>query len=412
GQAGGEILVPVPERRAVGAPVIVGKAEIQPAQHAADGDVADGDPVQQFVGRNPDADPTTGSNGHAHGLYAYWLNTSGLWRTIGEQSTPIGPEADPQYFSLPVDDSNVTVPFMAGSWRSITAFGRWAYGTRYGPVRGQEDGRLYFGYINDDGTIRWHGSLFDSVSALRCMVDSLPSLWFLDGIAGVATVPTLKRMDLQSDGSLRTAIGSNRGMARSVAYGQGRMYEPETDFDLPDRQKQLRRVWVVTEGMPEDLSASALAVVHRDGGLAQAGGATINTDGLIERAFTPGTDDLAYRVLSSQRIITTPSYDPASSDPRIRGYGIEARTASILRLRIPLTPDVLRGYGLSVEDAAKKLRELQNGPQVAILAPERKVGFNAHVVAVQETILDADATGLAYRFDVFVETFDIGAGLS
>jgi len=366
-------------------------------------------PIQSFSAINASADSTLGSNSHGHGPYAYWVDVSGIWRIIGENATPMGPEAHPDFGAVALD--GMTSPFTAGQWRSVTAIGRWLYATHYSSL-GSIDGDLFYGYIASDGTVeRWHGSLYDSERCLRVQRLSIPALVIVEGKPGDDDTPAIHIMELEADGSPRTRLDGQR--AAVPAAGETSEHfavMPALDWGwlgFADREKQLARIGFTTEGMVT--GSSWQMNMWRDANAQQTVGAAVSSDTFTEvEPATPGTSDTFYDLFIAPWLTLTESF--AGGDPRLRRLVVEARLASALTVEI----DVLRGRpapNLGFEEALSNLRKLSAGARVPVIGPERQNAINGHVTGVGEAMVgDPDKADWGLRFTLQLETFDIDAG--
>lgn len=323
-----------------------------------------------------------GVNSFQHGPYTYWVHSTGLWRIIGENVLPIGPEAAREPVNMTLDNFEA---YPAGDrWSSVTGWGEWLYATR--------GDRLYYGRIVQDGLVEWQGVLFMvNGVGLKCFItESGPDLW-------VTRSGNIDRFTLNQDGSLSAA--KSYGAASTlfqfwlpaVTGGPG----------MRDKLKQWRKMWVDARNF--SATAPLQLAAHMDRAAASTDvGATIEGSGLFERAWTPGTNDTAYEVIPTFEILTTAGYSPA--DPHIRAFGIEGVTAAVYRTRIMLTPDQLSG-SLDVSSALKALQDLRNGPAVAVIPPGMNSSFNGYVTGVAEQAVSIDG-GVGYAVDLFVTRWD------
>lgn len=358
-------------------------------------------PLQRFVGSNLTTSVFNGSNSHGHGTYAYWVDQAALWRILGDNVLPVGFESDPQYFAT------ANVDIVANSqWRSVTAYGRWLYATR--------SGQLWQGFIKDDGTVQWYGAIWNEStnSALRCNIDAGvgtgPALWLASSTTPGFT--TFYRFDLQLDGSMRSVIGSSRG-AQSGSVPTFRF--GTDDFDKPDRTKQLRRFWVITEGF---VAGDILQLqAELDGAAAQNVGTTITTNGLIEKvptATSSGTVLASSDSFREARIGFKFTGFAGTSDPRIRAMGVECLTPPIYKATIELTPESVRGYQRGIQGMLQDLRELQNGQRVELKAPELDATRTSYITSVQEKVVGKELDTVGYEVEVLAEVMTIPSSVA
>ena len=365
---------------------------------------ADGNslPIIETVGRSLLADEYDGSDSHGHGAYAYWAGSAGLWRVLGDRATPIGAESDPAWVNAA--NLGVAAPFLGISnqvrWASVVAWGRWIYASILSTPFATGD--VFVGYIRDDGTVLWHGSLYRAAS-LRTRVTITGPAGGTDGpILWIVGTGKIRGMKLGADGSPRTSLGN---FSRGDASLRADFILSEDDFDLPDKEKQWRRMWAYVEGLPGDgtMTVGFYAYRDRDGGAIV--GAAISSDGYTSRDLTPGSSDKAFAMQPGIRFTATGGYDPTASDPRVRSFGYEARTATIYQATIPAVPDELRG-GVGVEDALQNLRRLLGASRVAIGEPDINATFNGEIVGVQEEAVPTDS-GTGYKINVLIQRWDV-----
>src|SRR5207249_3562667 len=344
-----------------------------------------------------------GSNSHGHGTYAYWVTTSGIWRIFGDSIIPMGFESDLQYFAT----TDLFVHSTA--WISVTAFGRWLYASR--------GSQVWQGFIHEDGLVTWFGAIVNltSTSIVKVQLDDGPALWCCSSDLGT---PTIRRMPLQADGSIRASLGSTRG-ADGVAGVTATLQLGTDDFGQPDHIKQMRRFWVITEdGSAPSMGSTLTLQVERDGGSVEAVGANITTTGFTERTWTVGTNDTFREARFSLKLVVPTS----ALDTRIRAFGYEAHTPSIYQAKIPLTPDSVRGYALGIQGSLQQLRTLQNAQRVAVKEPELDATRNGYILASRanvswfhpgEKLVGAEGgRGVGYEVIVTIEFFDIPASIA
>ena len=357
--------------------------------------------IFEYAGRNPTAlSYSDGSDSYRHGALIYYPHSSGLWRIVGNQSTNVGPEANPKWLA-PFSDSYSGGEVWAQSftdgmgnarWLSAAAWGRWFYGT--------SRQALLVGYIKEDGTILWHGEMYSMAApgVIRCAITEGPILWVIQG----SGIPAVRRFDLMTDGSPSTALlqGSRGAVSTTIRFWAG-----DTDFGLPDRQKRVRRAWVDARGFGTT-SPITLLVLRDWSTTEEAVGAAITSNGVIERAWTVGTNDAANRVIVGLEIAFSASYAPSTDSPMIMGVGIQALTATVYRIVIPLTPDSLKGTGLSWEDALKKLRDLKSGQSITVFEPNSNLSFTGYVVGKEERITELPNNQVGYQIALQVEVWD------
>ena len=366
--------------------------------------------VSGFEARDAGADVTLGSNSHGHGPYSYFVTKSGIWRILGENATPMAPEADPDFGAVALD--GMTFPFTAGQWRSVTAIDRWLYATHYSSL-GSIDGDLFYGYIGSDGLVeRWHGSLYDSDKPLRVQRLSTPALVIVEGKPGDADTPAIRIMELEQDGSPRTRLDGQRAAVPAAGLTSTHFaIMPGLDWGwqgFADREKQLARISFRPQGM---VTGSSWQInVWRDANAKETVGAAITADGLNEvKPATPGTADGFYTLYVAPYCTLTASF--AGGDPRLApSLIVEARTAAVITAEI----DVMANKpapNTDLETALSNLRKLAASPRIALVAPNRTTPINGHVVGVaEEHIGNPDTNDWGIRFTLSIETFDIDDG--
>jgi len=352
--------------------------------------------LEQYTGRTENSDaPNDGANSFAHGQYFYWAHRTGLWRFYGDRGTPVGFESDPDWDSPFSDVISAT-----SHWYSVAAFGRWLYGG-FGDA-------LFFGYIRDDGRITWHGSLYETASGstpLRCLITESDSantfvLWICeDGL--------IKTMQLERDGSIRNRqTGATRGETSQSAWFR----LPVIDFDESSREKQLRTFWVHTQGTWTKCELN-LSVYRNWGTGYEDVGAKIEASGQTERAWTAGTNDLAYVVQGMLRLTTDADY-VTTDDPRIMSCGIEAATPNIIRAILPLTVENIK-TGQTPSTVHQALRNLLNGPRVAIIEPDlggKHDTFNGRIIGYSEVAITSDSpAGRGWEVTLDIARYDYGS---
>lgn len=323
-----------------------------------------------------------GNNAHQHGAFTYWPHNSGLWRILGLGGIPIGPDALDSWVDTTRDSFKA---FSGTQWDSVTGWGGWLYAT-YGPS-------LFYGLIRSDGSVLWHGPLYhEPAQLLRCLItESGPDLWI------TSTTQTIHRMPLNRDGSPKSSFGSNRGAASETCQFWGS--EVNAGPGNEDKLVQWRRMFVKTENWVS--TAPLQLAAHMDGNATSTNvGATITASGYFERTFTAGSDT-AYGAIPTLKILTEAGYNPATSDPRIRFWGIQGVSPAIYSARIPLTDERMKGFSIGIRGARRKLRDLKNGQTVSVRAPKDTSSFSGQIVGVDEEIKDGDEALI-----VFIQRWD------
>ena len=340
-------------------------------------------PIVGYVGRHPDINAFPGSNAFQNGPYTYWPHVSGLWRIVGNSALPIGPDADTNWVNRTLDGFK---PLQQGDspfimWSSVVAYGQWLYAT-YGRS-------LVMGQINEDGTVRWHGVVYQADTyEIRCHITDGPVLW----ITGENEV---LRYDLDTDGSMR-AIGGNRGEASSsYQFWGGRVTgSPSIAYKV----KQWRTIGVELEG-DVDATVPVQLAAHMDDAITSTNvGDPITSSGATERSWTAGTADTARSTIPTLKIATTAGHP--TGDWRCARMWAEGVTANTYAARINLRRGA-PGIG-DWEGKLKKLRDLRGGAAVAIIPPGKNSSFTGYVRRVQEEMQEDGG----YVVIVFLERWD------
>ena len=267
----------------------------------------------------------------------------------------------------------------------------------------------------NDGKVRWHGELpmasgdaeHLGITEGGATIAGHPLLWVAD------TSNNVNVYSLEPDGSLRSGLGdttNSRGPTSTTSY----FFTSRTDLAggrLRHKLKQLRRMWVRTEeeqtgGWSANTTLQLRSI--RDNVVAgEDVGSTITSSGFFERLPTPGTTDTFYEMRMELKAVTA----EVASDARIVDFGMEAVTASIYLANLTLTPASVKGHR-SVRTMLKELRDLKNGAQIVVRDPENPNSpFNAQVVGVAETAIDAGAGQVGYTVQVRLERFDWADGV-
>lgn len=354
-------------------------------------------PVQEFVSRSNIV--TAAGNSFVYGPYFYWAHHNALWLIESDRALPIGPEAAQSYVDSRAD-STILSP---SSWLSVAASSRWIYATSFDMG--------WTGFIRADGTVLWHGvPIHPNTSDSRFVITgggtgSKPVLW-----RGANN--QIIRYSLIQDGSLRDLIqGTTQG--HGTASTTYKFLLPNTGFGRLEKQKQLRRIAFITENMPASATCSIQAKVIRDrsSSAAESVGSASTTTGKTEATFTSGTNDLCFEAMVELVWTTTSGYAPSTSDPRVRAIVLEAVTASVYRVTIPLIPDRIKGRR-SIRRQLKDLRDLKSGATIVVRDPENPNStFNAQVVSVAEEAVPLGVGKVGYMVTVELERYDWGTGV-
>lgn len=367
--------------------------------------------IQDFVGRNLTPTVTFEGQGFVHGPYLYWAHSSGLWRFLEDRAASVGPEAAMDYVGITQASGrldSVDAPPGDFQWKSVVAWGRWIYAC--------SDTNAFFGEILNDGKIRWHGELPMKSGSARhlgiteggALIAGHPLLWVADASNNVDVY------SVEPDGSLRSGLGDTTN-SRGPSGLNGFFFTSRTDLAggrLRHKLKQLRRMWVRTEeeqtgGWSANTTLQLRSI--RDNVVAgEDVGATITSSGFFERLPTSGTTDTFYEIRMELKVVTS----EVASDARIVDFGMEAVTGSTYLATLPLVPSRIKGYNRSARRMLKELRDLKSGQMIAIRDPENPNStFNAQIVSVAETAVDAGAGQVGYTVQVRMERFDWADGV-
>jgi hypothetical protein len=342
-----------------------------------------------------------GANSGSHGPYAYWCHSTGLWRVWGDSARPIDPFSQRDWSGIALD--SLTPSFNTG-WFACAGWGQWLYAVN------ASDG-LYVGWVEADGTVTWMGNIISSAQTswsakARIGITTTstnPILWMLDDARRFAV------FDLELDGSIRairTAGASNTDRGGDDEIGQ--IWMPSTDFGEPEKQKQMRLMWLTIDNNAY-ANLEVEARVHRDRAATstQAGSAitSANGDGQFEFVFTPGSSDTFYEAMAAIRFDTNQAgaFDPDTADPRIRSFGMRAVTPHTYKAIIPVSPEGMRGSSLGVKDALKKLRDLKNSEGVPVREPTFNSTFTGYITDVREVVISAEHGEIKYAVEVLID---------
>ena len=364
----------------------------QDSVYRADSD-GNSHPIQTFVGGTiTPAYTFYGAGSFVHGKYFYWPHVSGLWRFIGDSATSIGYEAADDWQIA--KQGEMTALERPPYWTSFAAYGRWAYATA--------DKDLMYGWIRDDGTVRWHGALgrkSGGGNRQRVAVAEVgsPTLWFID-------TGKITQIRIDTDGSTAGGLGDSRGDTSLTAYAQ----LAEVDFGDRTRTKQLRKFWVELENWDAQVTLS-LKVFRDFGNSAETVGNTITSGTYIERYWTPGTNDLARTLTPYVKFVASGSYNEGSADPRIIAMGIEAATPTIYHIDMILTPGTVRDG--SVASAHRRLRDVL-GHDVTIKEPElggAEDQWTGSIIGYTEDAIPGTKSERGWAVTLLVERYDYGS---
>ena len=347
-------------------------------------------PVIDLVGRSTSLTGSFGSAMSAAGGFAYWGHGSGIWRIFGTSAKPIDPLARPDWVGAALDTQ---VPVYFGQWDSVAIYGRWIYVTNVTD--------LFYGYIQEDGTVTWHGILYNSTNFLRCFIvggeTEGPALWVVNS-SGAASGGTAERINLQEDGSVRGIVtpAAGRGSASLTAQ----IWMPNIDFGEPNVEKQLSYMAGEFDNIDSDTTVTFR--VHRDRSFSSdVVGSSFTSGGLVEQSWTAGTNDTFREVMASVRFVTGAGY--SNKDPRCRSLTIGAVTPYVYKAVLPITPDGLDGFSSSVESAHTTLTQLKSGASIAIRPPGFNTTFTGYIVAVRERTTGTETgPGVGHEMEITI----------
>lgn len=361
--------------------------------------------IQGFVGRNLSPLVSSEGEGFVLGAYFYWQHSSGLWRIVDDAALPIGPEAAAEYIGI-----NEAASFLDSvhppdqfQWKSAAAWGKWFYACTAL--------NAFYGEIVRDGEVLWHGSLPVRAGASERLAiteggttgaTGHPLLWIAD------TSNDVYMVELQPDGSIRSGLSSGQD-ERGPTNTTSKLFTSRTDLAggrMRQKEKQLRRVWARTEeGSSGGWTANVplqLRVIRDNVVAGEDVGSTITSSGFSERFPTPGTNDLFYEIRLELEVVLAGF---AAGDARILDFGIEAVTASVYRIVIPLLPGRIAG-NRGLRGMLKDLRNLKSGATVKFRDPENPTAdFDAQIVSVAEEAVPVGVGQVGYILQVHFERF-------
>lgn len=347
-------------------------------------------PVIDYAGRSPSITGSFGSTMASMNGFAYWPHGSGIIRIFGQGAKPVDPGARPDWVGAALDSA---VPSYISQWDSVAIMGLWIYATN------QTD--LFYGRIQEDGTIAWHGILVNSGNFLRCFIvdggADGPALWVVNSSSS-GNGGTAERIGLEKDGSVRKilATGAGRGDASLTAQ----IWMPQIDFGEPNVEKQLSYMAAEVENVASNAVTVSLRV-HRDRAFTSEEVGSSTSDGLIEASWTAGTNDTFREVMASVRMTTTGSY--SNKDPRIRSLTIGAVTPYVYKAVLPITQKEMDGVSSSVRSALTTLRQLKSGASIAIREPAFNATFTGYVEEVRERATGAETgPGVGYNMEITI----------
>ena len=362
-------------------------------------------PVQTFVGSSTTpAFAYHGANSFVHGPYFFWAHESGIWRYKAPNVEPIGFEASPTWVSE--TDLGSGFDQQIAPWLSVAAYGRWIYATM-AEVSASSPSHLYYGYIRDDGTVRWYGSLLTSAHTTTDMrititADGGPRLWIFSTASN-----RIRAIDLEQDGSIRSQTGIKTTDTVQI-------WMPQVDFGEPEKVKQLRRFWVSVKRISSPTTVEAY--VYRDWKAVEEQVGSAMSFGNPQSSYiktvswTPGTDDLFTVLRPSLKLVG------GNQDVLVRAFGIVVATAALYRITIMCTEDGLKS-GQTVDHVMQTLRNLLDAGSKTFKEPEKGgpaaswpgwvVGYTENPIKAED---DADeGIGGGYRVTLTVQRFEYGS---
>ena len=318
-----------------------------------------------------------------------------LWWT--RTGKPVGPDSNPHNRGNHPSLGDDEYYLRHGRWHGLAPFGEYIYalylasrGTHTILLQGRERTE---GDPPGWGPIIWqslavhsgdaddfHGLFITETSELSVGV-TRPVLWTAD-------VNSLRYMFLDNDGS----PASRRGEI-DVAFVASTITSGDFDFGLPSVTKQLR----VIEGWAEDMDTGDTwrFYAYRDGGGAEAVGATITEDGFFQRFWTQDTNDTARSMLVALvwdgGTVCIDGNGPYIRDPLIRALAMpdttrtwtflltardeQAKTGKLVRSELEAYKNDLKKYKLpdgdSFNGVLTKLRLLR-ADEVKNLTPRNQ----------------------------------------
>ena len=161
---------------------------------------------------------------------------------------------------------------------------------------------------------------------------------------------------------------------------------------------------LIAENMPSNTAHAPIQLgFHKEGSTTSTDlGSVITSDGISNRAWTLGSNDVAFEIQPVISIKTHANYVPNDEDPRIRSFWVQGVTPQVYRVEIPLTKAELRGTGnLGVPGSLKALRALKGREPVAVREPGMNDSFNGYVTDIEETNLPGGEYILTLRLQRF-----------
>lgn len=337
-----------------------------------------------------------GSMSRVAGPMIIWNNAAGLWLFEGGIGGSIGPESRPDFQALELDGFTLAPSISEDStYTSSDIFGHWVY---------MAHGSQVFAGRYQGGEITWHGSLYTSPSgsAVRVAVAygaTFPVLWVADGTA-------LQAFRLAPDGG--PSFGVQSAGARGTSSEAARIWGPRVEGppEFAPYLKQWRKMGIQLEDAHADQPWTLRAHMNGDATSTALGAAT-TAEGLTERSWTVGSNDLARYIIP--QLSCTP-LGTGTADSRVVKWWADGLAPSVYRARIDLTetsPGSNSRRGKSGEEMLKALRNLKDGAAVNIRAPDENANFSSYVVGVTETQTKGTETaGAGWSVDVLLLRFD------
>ena len=265
--------------------------------------------------------------------------------------------------------------------------------------------------VGSGQTQRWNanaGTAVKGAGSHEAGAASVVMDWSLDASKAWATVGAslrpgalgaanadLNYIQLNRDGSPRTALGRNRGEASAT-------YEHYTGEIRFDRRVQARYIRIENENF--DSTTSLQAKIHRDGSsVGDSVGSAITSDDFHQLDLTVGTTDLLRRGRLRLTLDTNGSYAPTVSDPRV--------LRAVLGVRSPDTYRAIMETGHSIDSARterKILRQRKGAGTVQITESWSGTQFRADVVSIRDLETRRDeGDKMIYRTEILFQRHDV-----
>lgn len=307
-----------------------------------------------------------------------------LWLYENRQVKKVSIDHIPGYRPVP-NISNI--PFGLRHY-ACTTFGDWVYSI-YKPTGSSNTANVHImagQYDPARRVIKWRPLITTDKDIIGLIISSDMKLWWVYDPQTYSDNPgtpsaDLQYVQLQNDGSPRTALNSKRGAANISTF---EYYFPEWDGDVPEENIQWRKMMISLEGLPSSDYVSIQLKAHRDGGTVDSVGDPITTagTGVYTSEWTVGTNDAAYRIRPRLTLTTHASYAPASSDPRALWMILVGRSPDTLRMVI------LEGENKNMREIRKTLRKLKDADVKTVYEPGTNESFSGQIVAVNDIEYD------------------------